>query len=104
MSWRTYTMLEERKRFVLEALRKDKNLTFTALCENYNISTKTGYKWINRFIKHGEDGLKDLSRMPLSSPTKISEDVEQAIIALRVQSLNGVLRKFESKWQTNMDT
>ena len=65
MPWRL-CMLEERKKFVLEALKKDKNLTFIDLCENYNISTKTGYKWINRFIKHGEDGLKDASRMPLS--------------------------------------
>lgn len=85
MPWRQYSMLEERKRFVLEALKKDKSLTFIALCENYNISSKTGYKWIDRFIKHGEDGLKDLSRMPLSSPTKISKDTEQAIIAIREQ-------------------
>jgi transposase InsO family protein len=78
-------MLEERKRFVLESLREDKNLTFSALCENYNISTKTGYKWIDRFIKHGEDGLKDLSRMPLTSPTKISAEIKQIIIAIRHQ-------------------
>lgn len=78
-------MLEERKKFVLEALRQDKNLTFVDLCTNYNISTKTGYKWINRFIQHGEDGLKDLSRTPLSLPTKISEEIEGLVISIRMQ-------------------
>jgi putative transposase len=85
MPWREFSMLEERKKFVLEALRQDKNLTFVDLCTNYNISTKTGYKWINRFIQHGEDGLKDLSRTPLSLPTKISEEIEGLVISIRMQ-------------------
>jgi putative transposase len=85
MPWRQFSMLEERKRFVLEALRQDKNLTFVDLCANYNISAKTGYKWINRFIQHGEEGLKDLSRTPLSSPTKTSEEIEQLITSIRIQ-------------------
>lgn len=85
MSWREFSMLEERKKFVLEALRQDKNLTFVDLCANYNISSKTGYKWINRFIQHGEEGLKDLPRKPLSSPKKISEETERLITSIRTQ-------------------
>lgn len=29
------------------------------MCLNYEISEKTGYKWINRYKKFGFDGLKE---------------------------------------------
>ncbi|MCE9501345.1 MAG: helix-turn-helix domain-containing protein [Leptospira sp.] len=41
--------MDQRKDFVLKALEKKVN--FTELCKHYGISTKTGYKWKERFIK-----------------------------------------------------
>jgi putative transposase len=38
--------------------------SMTDICKKYGISRKTGYKWHQRFLAYGEEGLKDLSRAP----------------------------------------
>jgi Helix-turn-helix domain len=38
--------------------------TVTDICARYNISTKTYYKWKNRYLKDGIDGLQERSRKP----------------------------------------
>ena len=88
MTWRVTSMIEERLKFVLEAKNPHRKLTFLALCEQYNISSKTGYKWVNRFSESGEKGLVDLPRTPISQPSKISTDVEQCVIWIREQFPN----------------
>lgn len=35
---------------------------FRALCREYGISPKVGYKWRGRFVAEGLAGLRDLSR------------------------------------------
>ena len=65
MPWRNMSIIDARKNFVREALCINRRLSMLDLCQNYNISTKTGYKWIERFLKDGEKGLKDLSRAPI---------------------------------------
>lgn len=81
MPWRD--MIEERLKFVLEAQSRNKKITFIELCENYNITPKTGYKWINRYHENGKAGLQDLPTTPINQPTKISENVKQSIIWIR---------------------
>jgi putative transposase len=83
MPWRVTSMIEERLKFVLEALNPQFKFTFIDLCKQYNISPRTGYKWVNRFLKEGEKGLEDSSRAPLTNPTKISKKVEDCIIYIR---------------------
>jgi putative transposase len=83
MPWRILSMMEERLKFVLEALDPKQKTTFINLCNNYNISPKTGYKWVNRFLNEGKKGLEDLPRTPLTSPTKISSEVEQCVISIK---------------------
>jgi transposase InsO family protein len=78
-------MKEERLKFVLDANNPQTKLTFAELCRCNNISTKTGYKWLKRYHKKGEEGLVDLPRTPISQPTKISTDKEQKVIAIREQ-------------------
>lgn len=85
MPWRIMSTVDERKKFIDEALCIHRHMSFIDLCENYNISTKTGYKWLSRFKKNGEKGLEDLSRAPFSQPTKISNEVESTVIAIRQQ-------------------
>jgi putative transposase len=38
--------------------------SMTNLCRQYGISRKTGYKWYDRFLEFGEEGLRDLSKIP----------------------------------------
>jgi putative transposase len=81
MPWRN--MIEERLKFVLEAIDTKRKLTFSDLCQIYNISTKTGYKWVNRYSEKGKEGLRDESRAPKNHPTKISGDAKQCVIWIR---------------------
>src|SRR5213078_1400816 len=55
----------------------------TALAEIYHVSRKTIYKWLARHEEAGLAGLADRSRTPLHSPTRLSDEVVQAIIAAR---------------------
>ena len=45
--------------------------SFTDLCQHYDISRKTGYKWLKRFLAQGPDGLRDQPRVPRSCPLRI---------------------------------
>jgi len=81
MSWQEVSTLSLRYEFVMLAQRDDVN--FSLLCKSFNISRKTGYKWLDRFIELGAEGLLDLSRRPHSSPLKCEESMENAITTLR---------------------
>jgi hypothetical protein len=65
MPWKETEKMDEKKEFVLKA--KDRQLVFTQLCREYGISTKTGYKWRERFLEQGYAGLEEESRMPKSN-------------------------------------
>jgi putative transposase len=83
MPWRIVSMTEERIKFLSEALDPKRNISFRDLCLSFNISTKTGYKWLNRFYQGGENHLENISRKPLTCPSKISPEVEECIILIR---------------------
>ena len=63
MPWEQKTVIEQRQEFVLLALQGG---NFSALCREWGISTKTGYKWVRRF-REGEE-LDDRSRRPKQMP------------------------------------
>lgn len=81
MPWQEVTTVSLRLEFVMLAQKEDRN--FSQLCKSFDISTKTGYKWLNRFQAYGPEGLQDLSRRPKSSPSITDYDIEQAILNLR---------------------
>jgi transposase InsO family protein len=75
------TLMSLRKQFILDY--EQDNMTLTALCRRYNISPKTGYKWIKRYHEHGEDGLKNISRKPYHIPHRTPGDIVERILSLR---------------------
>jgi putative transposase len=81
MPWKDLSVVSVREEFVLRAL--DPNATLAALCREYGISRKTGYKWIERYESAGALGLRDLSRRPRTSPLEVSPEVVVDLIALR---------------------
>lgn len=81
MPWQEVSTMTLRYEFVMLAQREGCN--FSLLCESFNISRKTGYKWLSRFGQSGTAGLLDVSRRPQSSPLKSVETIETAIVALR---------------------
>lgn len=76
---------------VLEALagRRSK----MNIAEQYGVTRKTVYKWIERFCAQGRDGLADLWRTPHHFARAISEPVAAEIVRLRLQQpLEGPLK------------
>jgi len=91
MPWQELNVMNQKKEFVLKAFEKGVN--FTQLCYDYSITTKTGYKWKERFLKEGLSGLNEKSRKPKRSPTQVSEDVICEIIKLKIKKLRWGSRK-----------
>ncbi len=66
-----------RHEFVLKALEPDANVA--ALCREYGVSRKSGYKWLKRFREGGAEALADMSRRPHKSPRASGEAVLRVI-------------------------
>lgn len=81
MPWKELSTMNLKLEFVMKSFEKLCN--FTELCAEYGISTKTGYKWKERFLHYGIPGLKDQPRRPLKSPQQVSEDVIFAILKIK---------------------
>ena len=83
MPWLETAPMEQRERFV-----RDDRLalyTMTELCDRYDISRKTGYKWLARFDAGGRAGLSDRSRAPHRCPHRITDHVAELICLARRQ-------------------
>lgn len=82
MPWETKTVMEQRKGFVLAVERGEK--TISALCREYGISRKTGYKWLER-AREGQQ-LCNQSRCPHRQPSKTAWETEQLILDVRTSN------------------
>src|SRR6266478_5843657 len=83
MPWLETVPMEQRERFI-----RDERLalyTMTELCERYDISRKTGYKWLERFEAGGRQALGDRSRAPHQCPHRISQEIAHLICDARRQ-------------------
>jgi transposase InsO family protein len=81
MPWQERTMESIRREFVTFASREGANIR--ALCRQFGISPKTGYKLLARVAAEGAAGLADRSRAPHTSPTRTAAAIEQQVLALR---------------------
>jgi len=81
MPWREKRVVKLREEFVLRALEPGANMS--ALCREYSISRKTGYKWVQRFRESGVEGLADLSRRPHCSPLRAAGESVLRVLKLR---------------------
>lgn len=81
MPWLETVPMEERERFIA-----DDRLglyTRTELCARYQVSRKTGYKWLGRMEEGGRAALRDRSRAPHHCPHRIAAEVAERICAAR---------------------
>src|SRR5260370_11522815 len=81
MPWKKSEPMEQRMEFALKAIKSE---NFRALCEEYGISTKTGYKWRERFLRQGLGGLAEESRRPQSSAQQLSQEEVCEIVRLKL--------------------
>jgi transposase InsO family protein len=73
--------MDARMKFVTEAL--EDIYSMAELCRAYDISRKTGYKWLGRYESQGPAGLSDRSKAPHNHPQAITKEVKQAVLSVK---------------------
>lgn len=81
MPWKEVDTMSLREEFVILARQPGANIR--ELCRRFQISAKTGYKWIRRCEKEGDSELQDRSRCPNNSPWQTPTEMEESIIEVR---------------------
>jgi putative transposase len=72
---------DERLQFIEEC--KSEEWSMAEVCRRFEISRKTGYKWLGRYESGGINALKDGSHAPHHNPRQVLEKVEEAIVEAR---------------------
>jgi putative transposase len=89
MPWKETDSMKERVKFVLEWEKRwdagEGHLNFAELCREFGISRQVGYDWVARYqdARYDPSALKERSRRPHHSPTKVPEEVEDFLVAAR---------------------
>lgn len=73
--------MDQRVAFLADWLRDE--WTMTELAERYQISRKTGYKWVHRYTGDPEHGLAERSRAPHAHGRAMGDELRVAVLALR---------------------
>ena len=95
MPWNKTCPMNERQKFIRDWLTRNRSVV--AICEDFGISRKTGYKWIARFHRDGNRGLNDKSRKPHHHPWTTESRVEQEILRFRAMHPFWGPRKIRSR-------
>jgi len=82
MPWRTTNMSDQRQEFVSRILAG--GASFSAVCREFGISRKTGYKWKTRALQDGVSELAERSRRPLRSAAQLDEVTTCTLIRLKL--------------------
>jgi len=98
MPWKQETCMSLRKEFV--SLARSGVLPFSQLCQRFEISRKTGYKWLSRASVNPAEDFSDRSRRPHHSPCRTPVEIEEQVLALRRQHPVWGGRKIASVLQT----
>jgi transposase InsO family protein len=98
MPWKESTTMSQRREFVHLAMTRD--VKMRGLCRRFDISAKTGYKWLHRYQEEGEEGLQDRSRRPHTSPYRTPPSKEQDVLAVRHAHSTWGGRKIQ-RWLTD---
>src|ERR1700761_4141910 len=83
MAWRVESVMDQRLCFIAACLRADEPMS--GLCLRFQISRKTGYKWLSRYRDFGAAGLVDLSSARHTLAPAVDRAITDAVIALRKQ-------------------
>jgi putative transposase len=73
--------MDQKTQFISDYLRQ--GVSISELCANFGISRKTGYKWIDRYLHDGPQGLEDRSTRPHTAPNRTPQYIVDALIELR---------------------
>jgi transposase InsO family protein len=77
-----------------------REVPMTELCRQYQVSRKTGYKWVLRFLEGGMPALMDRSRVPDAHPAAIDEATIDAVLAMKKRYPSWGAKKLRARLQT----
>ena len=83
MPWTEVGLMDSRLCFIAACLRAEEPMN--ALCAQYGISRRVGYKWLERYREAGLAGLIDRSRARQTQAHAIAADTAASVRALRAQ-------------------
>lgn len=95
MPWQKVCPMDARMRFVNAVLAAEENMT--VLCEEFGISRRVGYKWLQRYRALGPAGLQERKPGPRRVPWAITQAQADAIIGLRQQHPSWGPKKLRAK-------
>src|SRR2546425_1393768 len=81
MPWREMSAMDERLRFVQDVHRP--GWSIAELCRRYEVSRKTGYKWLRAYEHGGPAALADGSHRPHISPQATAPHIVRLILELQ---------------------
>jgi len=82
MSWKEDKDVAE-KRLEFIKLLQDGRYSMVELCKRFGISRSNGYKWMERYLEGGLDGLKDRRRAPQGSSLRTPTEIEALLLEER---------------------
>ena len=100
MPWRARSVMEERLRFVARLLDGE---AMTAVCRDFGISRKTGYKIFDRYKEHGLEALSDRSRRPVRYANQLPQQLESLIVRLKTEKPHWGARKIRELLVKRLD-
>lgn len=83
MPWKAIGTMEQRREFIRRWSTREESVV--ELCEQFEISRKTAYKWIGRYEQQGREGLAERSSRPQTSPQAIGPSVRALVLEARVK-------------------
>jgi transposase len=72
MPWLETSPVEQRERFIRD--HRAGLYMMTELCARYDVSPKTGYKWLERFDEAGRRGLQEIASVLVGDRQRITVD------------------------------
>ena len=82
--------MDERLRFVARLLEGE---AMAAVCREFGISRKTGYRIFDRYKEHGLEALSDRSRRPVRYANQLPAQIESLIVAFKREKPHWGARK-----------
>src|SRR5262245_27462387 len=79
--WKESSVMNERIKMIQEY--ESGEYAISELAEQYEVSRKTIYKWLDRFEAQGWEGLKNQSRAPRTHPNAVAADIQRQLLRLK---------------------
>jgi transposase InsO family protein len=98
MAWKEVSIVVLRREFVMLGQHRGANIR--QLCRRFGISPTTGYKWLRRYRRNGQETFCDRSRRPHYSPRRSRRETEQQLLTVRDAHPAWGARKIRSRLQS----